>query len=451
MAADHLRSSAFIRGSPSSSRSSLPAEAAAKAGRLRGAAFSLGMGSIARNRYRNVRIRWTNRPLEAFMTAPADRPTLRPATRLAQALGAYDTASGGVVPPIQPATTFLRDSDYKLTGPLNYSRPVGPTHLVAEALLASLEGGAAAMLFGSGMAAAMAVFQALRPGDRVIVPKVMYWALRTWLVNWLRPWGVAVDLADMTDLATVRATLRPGSTKLVWIETPANPTWAVTDIAAMAELAHGAGARLAVDNTVPTPILSRPLSLGADIVMHSCTKYLNGHSDVLSGALVTAKADEHWQRISAVRDNGGAALGPFEAWLLLRGLRTLHLRVRESCANAQAVAEFLQGHRGVEAVLYPGLGNDPGHAVAKRQMSGGFGGMLSVRVKGGRAGALKAAGRLELWKRATSLGGVESLVEHRASVEPPDSPVPPDLLRLSAGIEDAADLIADLDRALGGL
>ncbi len=379
------------------------------------------------------------------------QPTpLRPGTQLAQGLGAHDPQFGGLVPAIHPSTTFLRDAAYKLQFENSYSRPIGPTHLPAEAVLASLEGGAAAMLFGSGMAAATAVFQALKPGDHVIAPQVMYWALRSWLAGWLQPWGIAVDLVDMTDANKVRAAVRPGKTKLIWVETPANPTWCVTDLAAMAEIARGAGARLAVDNTVPTPLLTRPLALGADIVMHSCTKYLNGHSDVLGGALIAAKDDEFWQRVSGIRDNNGGALGPFEAWLLLRGLRTLHLRLRESCANAQKVAEHLQGHPGVEAVLYPGLGNDPGHAVAKRQMTGGFGGMLSVRVKGGREGALKAAGRLQLWKRATSLGGVESLVEHRASVEPPDSPVPKDLLRLSAGIEDARDLIADFDQALKG-
>ena len=383
------------------------------------------------------------------MASPESHPSHhRPATQLAQGLGAHDAQYGGVVPGIHPSTTFMRDADYKLKFEDSYSRPVGPTHLPAEALLASLEGGKAAMLFGSGMAAATAVFQALQPGDHVIAPQVMYWALRSWLAGWLQPWGIAVDLVDMTDPDAVRTAVRPGKTRLIWVETPANPTWCVTDLAAMAEIARGCGARLAVDNTVPTPLLTRPLALGADIVMHSCTKYLNGHSDVLGGALVAASTDELWQRVSAIRDNNGGALGPFEAWLLLRGLRTLHLRLRECCANALAVAEHLQGHPGVEAVLYPGLGNDPGHAVAKRQMSGGFGGMLSVRVKGGREGALKAAGRLQLWKRATSLGGVESLVEHRASVEPPDSPVPKDLLRLSAGIEDAADLIADFDQAL---
>ena len=379
------------------------------------------------------------------MTEPSDQ---KPATQLAQGLGLHDAQSGGLVPSIPHSTTFLRDADYKLMFEKSYSRPIGPTHLPAEALLASLEGAAEALLFGSGMAAATAVFQALKPGDHAIAPQVMYWALRSWITGWLQPWGVAVDIVDMTDPGAVRAAVRPGKTKLIWVETPANPTWCVTDLAALAEIARGSGARLAVDNTVPTPLLTLPLALGADIVMHSCTKYLNGHSDVLGGALIAAKDDEFWQRISGIRDNNGGALGPFEAWLLLRGLRTLHLRVRECCANAQAVAESLQGHPGVEAVLYPGLGNDPGHAVAKRQMSGGFGGMLSVRVKGGREGALKAAGKLRLWKRATSLGGVESLVEHRASVEPPDSPVPKDLLRLSAGIEDAADLIDDFDQAL---
>jgi cystathionine gamma-synthase len=298
------------------------------------------------------------------------------------------------------------------------------------------------------MAAATSVFLALKPGDHVVAPKVMYWALRGWLTNTLSGWGVAVDLVDMTDLDALKQVVRPGQTQLVWIETPANPSWDVTDIAAAAEIAHAAGARLAVDNTVPTPILTRPLALGADIVMHSATKYLNGHSDVLAGALVPARDDAFWQRIVGQRANGGAILGGFEAWLLLRGLRTLSLRVRAASEAALAIASHCQGHPHVAQVLYPGLGNDPGHAIARRQMTGGFGGMLSIRVAGGRAVALAVAGRLKLWKRATSLGGIESLVEHRASVEPPDSPVPPDLLRLSVGIEEVGDLIADLDQAL---
>ena len=373
---------------------------------------------------------------------------LHPATRVAHALDATDRATGALVPPVHTATTYARGIDYELPDKWSYGRPDNPTVETAEAVLRSLEGGAGALLFGSGMAAATAVFQILKPGDHVVAPQVMYWALRKWLVETLQPWGVTVDLVDMTNLPALAAAMRPGKTRIVWIETPANPTWVVTDIAAAAAIAHKAGAVLAVDNTAATPILTRPIEHGADLVMHSATKYLNGHSDVLAGALVAARDDGTWQRIVQARSEGGGVLGGFEAWLLLRGMRTLVLRVREASRNAQAIAEHCQGHPGVVQVLYPGLGNDPGHAVAKRQMSGGFGGMLSIRVKGGRAAALAVAGRLRLFRRATSLGGVESLVEHRASIEGPTSPVPPDLLRLSIGIEDIGDLIADLDQAL---
>jgi cystathionine gamma-synthase len=238
---------------------------------------------------------------------------------------------------------------------------------------------------------------------------------------------------------------------LIWIESPANPTWAITDIAAAAEIAHRAGARLAIDSTVATPMLTRPIELGADIVMHSATKYLNGHSDVVAGALVAARHDEFWERIAAIRTSNGAILGSFEAWLLLRGMRTLHLRLERCCGTAQAIAEHFVGHRRIAAVLYPGLPDCPGHAVAARQMHGGFGGMLSIRVAGGESAAIAAAARVTVWKRATSLGGVESLIEHRASIEGPGSPAPPDLLRLSVGIEDAADLIGDLEQALAGV
>src|SRR5262245_12357927 len=375
-------------------------------------------------------------------------PKLKPATIVAQALGAGDAKTGAILPPLYSVTTFARGPDYELPGRWSYGRPDNPTVEQVEAVLGALEGGANCLLFGSGMAAATSVFLALKPGDHVVAPQMMYWALRGWLIGTLRSWGVAVDLVDMTDLDALRQAMRPGQTQLVWIETPANPSWDVTDIAAAAEIAHAAGARLAVDNTVPTPILTRPLALGADIVMHSATKYLNGHSDVLAGAVVAAREDEFWQRIVNQRSGGGAILGGFEAWLLLRGLRTLSLRVRAASEAALAVASHCQGHPRVAQVLYPGLGNDPGHAIARRQMTGGFGGMLSIRVAGGRAAALAVAGRLKLWKRATSLGGIESLIEHRASVEPPDSPVPPDLLRLSVGIEEVGDLIADLDQAL---
>jgi len=300
------------------------------------------------------------------------------------------------------------------------------------------------------MAAATAVFLALGPGVHVIAPQIMYWGLRNWLKSFAAERGVAVDFVDASSTDALAAAVQPGRTKLIWIESPANPTWAITDIAAAADIAHRAGAHLAIDSTVATPVLTRPIEHGADIVMHSATKYLNGHSDVVAGALVTARHDEFWERIAAIRTGNGAILGSFEAWLLLRGMRTLHLRVERCCRTAQAIAEHFVGHRRIAAVLYPGLPNHPGHAVAARQMLDGFGGMLSIRVAGGESAAIATAARTTVWKRATSLGGVESLVEHRASIEGPGSPAPGDLLRLSVGIEDADDLIGDLEQALAG-
>lgn len=373
---------------------------------------------------------------------------IRPETVAAQALGRVDPRSRAVIPGIEPSTTFVRDPDGGYASGRVYGRADNPTYDLAEDVLTALEEGAASLLFGSGMAAATAVFQALEPGDHVVAPKVMYWALRSWLLDHATRWGLEVELVDMTDLDALAAALRPGRTKLVWAETPANPLWHVTDIAAAAELAHAAGARLAVDSTVATPVLTRPLVLGADLVMHSATKYLNGHSDVVAGTLTTGTADEAWARIKAVRAQQGGILGSFEAWLLARGMRTLHLRVRQSCRAAQMLAERLAAHPSVLEVLYPGLPSFPGHALAARQMEGGFGGMLSIRVRGGEAAAVEAAARVALWHRATSLGGVESLLEHRASIEGPASPVPRDLLRLSVGIEDPADLMADLGQAL---
>ncbi len=304
------------------------------------------------------------------------------------------------------------------------------------------------MLFASGMAAATACFLALKPGDHVVAPKVMYWSLRNWLAGTAREWGLTVDLVDVADPAALEGAMQPGKTRLVWVESPANPLWGVTDIAAAAKIAHAAGARLAVDSTVATPVFTRPLELGADIVMHSASKYLNGHSDVIAGALVTRAEDDYWQRLQDVRAHHGAILGSFEAWLLMRGMRTLFPRVRAAAANAQRLAEALQADPHVAEVLYPGLPGFAGHDVAARQMRGGFGGMLSVRVKGGEAAAIRAAANVKIWKRATSLGGVESLLEHRGSVEGAGSPCPMDLLRLSAGIEAADDLIADLQQAL---
>jgi cystathionine gamma-synthase len=368
----------------------------------------------------------------------------------AQALGWIDETTKALIPPVHPATTFIRDPDNQYRAGFSYGRPTNPTFVLPEALLARLEGGAACLTFASGMAAATAVFLALKPGDHVVAPQVMYWGLRNWLKGSAAERGVIVDFVDAGAAVALAAAVQPGRTKLVWIESPANPTWAITDIAAAAEIAHGAGARLAIDSTVATPILTRPITLGADIVMHSATKYLNGHSDVVAGALVAACHDEFWERIAAIRASYGAILGSFEAWLLLRGMRTLHLRVERCCRTAQAIAEHFVGHRRIAAILYPGLPDHPGHAVAARQMRGGFGGMLSIRVAGGESAAIAAAARVTVWKRATSLGGVESLVEHRASIEGPGSPAPPDLLRLSVGIEDAADLIGDLEQALAG-
>jgi cystathionine gamma-synthase len=377
-----------------------------------------------------------------------DPKQFKPASVAAQALGWIDDQTRAVSPAIHTSTTYIRDEDNQYRSGRGYIRADNPAFDQAEALLNHLEQGAGAMLFSSGMAAATAVFLSLKPGDHVIAPKVMYWGLRSWLQGFAREWGLDVELVDTTDQSAIARAMRPQKTKLVWIETPANPTWVVTDIAATAKLAHQAGARLAVDSTVATPVLTRPLTLGADLVMHAATKYLNGHSDVLAGALVTARSDEAWQRLKAIRHDMGAVPGSFESWLLLRGMRTLFVRVGAASRTAQQIAEHFAKHPKIAQVLYPGLPSAQGHAIAAREMSGGFGGMLSIRVKAGEAAAIAVAAGVQLWKRATSLGGVESLIEHRASVEGPTSPVPGDLLRLSVGLEDAGDLIADLEQAL---
>ncbi len=378
-----------------------------------------------------------------------DNKTARPETIAAQGLGWIDEKTRAITTPIHVSSTYLRDEDNQYRSGRVYARADNPAFDQAQAVITQLENGADSLLFASGMAAATAVFQALAPGDHVLAPKVMYWSLRNWLLNFATHWGLKVDLVDMTDPRAVQAAIVPGSTRLVWIETPANPLWTITDIAATAEVAHAAGAVLAVDSTVATPVLTRPLDLGADIVMHAATKYLNGHSDLIAGVLVARANNALWQRIRSVRAQVGGTLGSFEAWMLLRGMRTLYLRVRAASASAQRLAEHFAGHALVAEVLYPGLHQCHGHAVAKRQMEGGFGGMLSIRAKGGEASAIATAARVVLWKRATSLGGTESLIEHRASVEGAGSPVPTDLLRLSVGIEDCQDLIDDLEQALG--
>lgn len=371
-----------------------------------------------------------------------------PATALAQSLGKIDHETQAVVPPIHIATTYLRGKDNSYPTGNVYSRADNPTYKPVEALLTELEAGHEALLFGSGMAAATAVFQGLRPGDHVLAPKVMYWALRNWLLNFATDWGLRIEFIDMTDTDTVANYLRAGETKLVWLETPGNPMWCISDISAIAAAAHAVGAQVAVDSTCATPLLTQPLKLGADIVMHSATKYLNGHSDVIAGALIGAHNDTYWQRIRAVRSQNGAVPSPHDAAQLLRGMRTMHLRVREACQTAQFIAEQLAQHPAVAEVLYPGLPSFAGHAIAKRQMTGGFGGMLSVRLNAGAEAAIHVAANTKLWKRATSLGGVESLIEHRASVEGEGTPCPDDLLRMSCGIEDRQELLEDFLQAL---
>lgn len=423
--------------------------------------------------------------------------SLAPATLAAQGLGFIEPVTKAVVQPIHVSTTFERDADNQYSAGRCYSRADNPTFDQVEATLAALEQGTDALVFSSGMSAATACFLALDPGDHVIAPTVMYWALRNWLTTFARRWGLEVSLVDTTKLDELRAAIQPGKTKLVWLETPSNPLWHVTDIAAAAEIAHQAGAKLAVDSTVAATIFTRPLELGADVVMHAATKYLNGHSDLIAGALIAgptlcspglwlsssrtresseatsdhgslttfattdpsvrptdmfarmaAEPDGYWKRIRSIRSQSGGVLGSFEAWLLMRGLRTLHPRVRWATASAQKLAEQLAEHPAIAEVLYPGLPSFAGHDVACRQMIGGFGAMLSIRLKAGELAAIATAAKVQLWKRATSLGGVESLLEHRASIEGPGSPCPSDLLRLSVGIEDADDLFGDLDQAL---
>jgi cystathionine gamma-synthase len=382
-------------------------------------------------------------------------PKLSPASLLARGsahLGSPGGAQGSVTPAIYPSTTYVRGPDGSFPFDRIYSRAGNPGYEEVEALLASIEGGAGAMVYGSGMAAAMAVFQGLASGDRVALPRSMYWALRGGLIKWGARFNVGLDFYDndaADPLVGLAQAIVPTKTRLVWVETPANPTWSVTDIKAAADLAHQAGAMLAVDSTAATPILTKPLALGADIVMHAATKYLNGHSDVIAGALVCARKDDFWASLFAQRPIFGAVLGPFECWLLLRGLRTLPARMALHCQNAMAVARHFDGDRRLVGVIYPGLQNHPHHSVATRQMNGGFGGMLSLRVKGAAEGAMAAAARLQLITRATSFGGTESLVEHRASIEGADTPTPPDLLRVSIGLEAIDDLIADIDQALG--
>lgn len=370
-------------------------------------------------------------------------------TRLAQAGCHPDPQTGGLAPPLHLATTFERPPSGDYGDGFVYARWGNPTRDLFERTLADLEGGDDAAAFASGMAAVTAVFQSLRPGDHALLPDDVYHEVRRILRTTFEPWGLTFSEVDQTDLDAVRAALRP-ETKLIWAETPSNPLLKITDLEALAGIAHEAGALLLVDGTWTTPLLQRPLDLGADLVLHSATKYLGGHSDVLLGAVVARSGLEFFEPVRAFQRSGGAVADPFGCWLVLRGLRSLGARLPAHCANAQALAEALDAHPAVEVVHYPGLDTHPGHAVAARQMNG-FGGMLSFQVRGTADDALGVAARTRVFTRATSLGGTESLIEHRASIESQPSPTPPNLLRVSVGLEAAADLVDDLSGALDGL
>jgi cystathionine gamma-synthase len=373
--------------------------------------------------------------------------TLSPATRAAQALRLIDARTGGVAPAIELSSTFARDGEYAPRQPYIYARDGGPTIEHAEAVLADLDGAAGSLVFASGMAGLVALTETLRTGEHVAAPRVMYHGALTWLHRLTERRGIGVTFFDMPEAGTLAAALRP-DTRLVWIETPTNPTWEVIDIAAAAEAAHGVGARLAVDCTAAPPCTMQALALGADVAFQSATKYLGGHSDLTAGVLSVARRDALWDELREVRTLMGSVLGAFEAWLLIRGVRTLFLRYERASANALAIARHFERHPRVARVLYPGLESHPGHAVAARQMTGGFGGMLSLLVAGGFEQARDVARFAQVLVPATSLGGVESLIEHRRSVEGPHSVVPDNLVRISVGIEEAGDLIADLEQAL---
>jgi len=357
-----------------------------------------------------------------------------------------DAATGAVASPIHLATTFTRDTSLGLVGDFQYAREGGPNHEQLESALARLDGGEAGLVFASGMSAGLAVLQSLAPGDRVLLPDDAYYGFRVAARDYLAKWRIACEIVEMSDLAQLARALET-PTRLVFLETPSNPLLKVVDLSAAIALAKKAGAATLVDNTFATPALTRPLELGADVTLQSSTKYLGGHSDVMGGALVFARKDAFYDEVAHARHILGAVANPFASWLVLRGVRTLALRMERHSQNAMAVASALAGHPAVSAVHYPGLPSHPGHAVAARQMRA-FGGMVSFRAKGGRDAAIAAVGKARLFVRATSLGCVESLIEHRATSEGKNASAPPELVRLSIGLEHPDDLIADLDQSL---
>ena len=366
-------------------------------------------------------------------------------TRLAGLGCTPDPVTGGITPPVHFATTFERAVDGSYPKGYFYARHENPTRHLLETAIADLEGGVGAAAFASGMAAASTILQALGPGDHVVLPTDIYHGVRTVVRNVFERWGLEWTEVDPRDVSAVREALRP-ETKLVWAESPSNPLLNVLDLSELAHVAHSAGALLVVDNTW-SPLIQRPIEHGADLVMHSMTKYLSGHSDVLGGVVVGKEDGEFFVRIRDLQKEAGAVSDPMSCWLTVRGMRSLAVRMKGHSQNAGVVARFLEGHARVSAVYYPGLASHPGHDVARRQMSD-FGGMLSFEVDGAEEDALSVVGKARVFRRATSLGGTESLIEHRASVEGPYSPTPRNLIRLSVGLEHPDDLIADLEEAL---
>jgi cystathionine gamma-synthase len=390
-------------------------------------------------------------PSFTSMAVSMSNSNLRPETIAAHALRAIDEATGAVVPPIYMSSTYARDENYQPKLKENYVRNGNPTLWQAEEAIAALEQGVEALLFASGMAAITTLTETIPQGAHVVAPDVMYYGTRDWLKRLESLGRISLTLFDPREQGSLAASLQKGKTDFVWIETPLNPTWDVIDIEAAAKAAHKAGAILAVDATATGAVTTRPLKLGADIVFHSATKYLNGHSDVLAGVLVTRELNQRWKDVAMLRTKMGAPLPPLECWMLMRGLRTLFVRYRQASVNAMAIARHFEKHPRVERVLYPGLPSHPNHDVAVRQMTDGFGGMMSILVKGGFDEAKRLCTKLKVIVPATSLGGVESLAEHRKTVEGPTSPVPDNLVRLSVGIEHVDDLIADLEQALNAL
>lgn len=370
---------------------------------------------------------------------------MKPETTAIHALNLVKSATGDVTMPISLSTTFLRDETGGYPGGHMYSRVSNPNRAALEKVITELEYGADTCAFSSGNTAGMAVFQALKAGSHIICPDDMYWGLKKQLLTIFAD-ALTFDFIDLTDISSVEGFIKP-QTAMIWAETPSNPLLKVTDIAALASICKKHNIMLTVDSTFASPILQNPILLGATIVMHSTTKYIGGHSDVLGGSLTTATKDEFWERVVNVQQTGGAVPSPFDCFLLLRSLKTLAYRMRGHCENAAKLAQYLVTHPNVEAVYYPGLATHAQHEIAKTQMKD-FGGMLSILVKGDAANARKVVNTVKVFAQATSLGGVESLIEHRASVEGPDTKTPQNLIRISVGLEHIDDLIADLAQAL---